>query len=227
MPIPNYKGRSADQIAKIRNLDDSDWQIHTSLSWCDYAERNNAPMALHYAAFHLRTGIEQLWSEILCVAKGGSMSRTEYRSALSKTTTLYKLIDSQSPYYEKFAKFIQLVASVDSRIMPPTVIWEMSRLKRIHGGCGEQLLHFQGISLEGYLSDAWIEGRLMFVRESALWIAKTMESRGNMVVYAPEGLKKPEVFSLWERYRDGKIDEADVRNGLKIVQPIVMHRPSP
>jgi hypothetical protein len=120
------------------------------------------------------------------------------------TTKLYKLIDAAGPHYVKFAEFIQLLASVDSRQHPPTVVWDISRLKRIHGGCGEKLLHFQGIPEKGYRTDAWIESRMKFAFDSAPWMWSTMTTRGNLAVFSPAGLKKPEVFSLWERYRDGK-----------------------
>jgi hypothetical protein len=29
---------------------------------------------------------------------------------------------------------------------PPIVVWDIGRLKRIHGECSTRLLHFQGIS---------------------------------------------------------------------------------
>jgi hypothetical protein len=225
MPIPNYKNRSADEIARSRDFDDSAHHVFSALSWSDYAEKNHAPLALHYGAFHLRTGIEQLWSEILFAAKGGSLGRNEYRNALKSTTTLYKLIDAQAPHYKKFAEFDQLIAKIDSKPHPPTVIWDISRLKRIHGECGGLLLHFQGVSLEGYMSPNWVNERSKFLHDSALWIANTMSERGNLVVYSPEGLKKPEVFSIWERFRDGKIDDTDVLNGLRIIQPMVKDRP--
>jgi hypothetical protein len=227
MPIPEYKGRSADEIAAGKFVNDSAWQIHASLSWCDYAERKQAPTALHYAGLHLRTGVEQLWFEVLFAASGGSITSTAYEEALNSTTKLHKLIDMDGPHYVKFAEFIQILASVDSRSHPPTVVWDIARLKRIHGGCSELLLHFQGIPEKGYRSDAWNENRLRFLLESASWMWSEMTSRGNLAVYAPEGLKKPEVFSLWERYRDGTNTAEDVRIGLRIIQPIVGGRPFP
>lgn len=226
MPIPEYKGRSAEDIAAGKFVDSSGWQIHASLSWCDFAQRRNAPTALHYAGLHLRTGIEQLWFEVLFAASGGSITAAAYEKALRSTTKLYKMIDTAEPHYSKFAEFVQVLASVDSRPHPPTVLWDITRLKRIHGACGELLLHFQGVQEKGYRSNAWSESRLKFLRESALWIFSQMTMRGNLVVYAPEGLKKPEVFSLWGRYRDGMISNDDVRIGLRIIQPIVQSRPS-
>ena len=225
MPIPNYKGLSPEQIISAKYLNDSAWHIWACLAWLDYSKRKNAPIALHYAGFHLRTGIEQLWFEVLFAAKGGSISSVEYKESLRATTTLYKLIDGKAPDYQKYAEFVRLVASVDSRPHPPTIIWDIAKLRRIHGGCSEFLLHFQGIIEEGYLQGEWIAGRTEFLLEAASWIWTRMTETGNLVVFAPEGLKKPEVYSLWERFRDGKNSEEDLINGLRIVQPIVSSRP--
>jgi hypothetical protein len=49
---------SADQVADGKFVNDSAWHIHACLAWCDYAERKQNPTALHYAGFHLRTGVE-------------------------------------------------------------------------------------------------------------------------------------------------------------------------
>lgn len=225
MPIPEYKGRSADDIAAGKFVNDSAWQVYSSLSWCDYAERRSAPTALHYAGLHLRTGVEQLWFEVLFAASGGSITASEYEQALRSTTKLYKMIDAAEPHYVKFAEFVQLLAAVDSRAHPPTVVWDIARLKRIHGGCGELLLHFQGVPEKGYRSDAWNVIRLKFLREAAAWMWSEMTTRGGLAVYSPEGFKKPEVYSLWGRYRDGSNSAEEVRLGLRIIQPIVQGRP--
>lgn len=227
MDFHTFKGRSAVEIFSTPHVDDSGWDIYMSLCWCDYAERTCAPQALHYAGYHLRTGIEYLWFTVLFAAQGGKMSLEEYRKSLKSTTTLYKLIDSRSPHYQKFFEFCEITTSLDSQRHPPMVFWDISKLKRIHGECSSRLLHFQGVPQQGYLSEGWITDRAKFLFESATWIFDTMRTRGNLVVFNPDGLKKPEVFSLWERYRDGKIDREEVRIGLKIVQPIVRTRPPP
>src|SRR5262249_49068287 len=102
MSIPDFRDRSPEEIIGCEYLDDSAWHIYTALSWLDYAQRKNAPIALHYSGFHLRYGIEHLWFEIFFAAKGGDVSPEEYAKAVKKATTLYKLIDSQAPHYKKF-----------------------------------------------------------------------------------------------------------------------------
>lgn len=225
MSIPDFKNRSADQIASAPYTNDSSFHIYASLSWCDYAQRNNAPTALHYAGIHLRMGVEQLWFEVMFAASGGSLTAKQYEEAVNTTTKLYKLIDEVGPHYQKFAEFNQIIASIDSIPHPPTAVWDIVRLKRIHGECGGLLLHFQGVIEKGYRGSDWIESRTRFVYDSALWIWKTMTTRGNLAVFRPDGLKKPEVFELWEKYRDGKNTAEDARIGLRLIQEIMRHRP--
>jgi hypothetical protein len=133
---------------------------------------------------------------------------------------LYKLIDSLAPDYRKFAEFNQIIASIDSYPHPPTVIWDIERLKRIHGECGTRLLHFQGVSDGIYLTDEWMIRQLAFHEEAARWMWDTMRSRGNLVVYRPEDLF-PQTQLIWESFRKGEIDRESVRYRLEIVRPAI------
>lgn len=221
--IPDFQDRTAEQIVNEPLGSDSARHVHAALSWIDYVKRSSAATALYYAGFHLRLGIEYLWFQIFWAARGASLSAAEYRKAIATATKLYKLIDSRAPDYRKFGEFQQIVAALDSRPHPPTVTWDIDRLKRIHGECGKRLLHFQGISGGDYLSDAWAIRQLAFLDESAMWIWNTMKSRGNLVVYRPEGLL-PSAQSIWEDFRTGRIDAESVRYRLQIVRPIVRLR---
>jgi len=224
MAFPSYKGYSADEIAGTKFVSDSAWNIHMALCWCDYAERLSIGHALHYAGLHLRTGIEQIWFEVLIASQGGTMSPDEYLESLKSTTKLYKLIDARSPSYYRFAEFIKIIGGIDRTWHPPSVIWDMTRLKRIHGECGGRLLHFQGVAGKGYLSSQWIEAQMRFVSESARWIFDTIQQRGNLVVYFPDGLARLEVFGIWEQFRDHAITAEDVEIRLKILQPVLRTR---
>jgi len=148
-----------------------------------------------------------------------TLSVNEYRKAIKNATKLYKLIDSLAPDYRKFAEFDQIIASVDRHVHPPTVVWDIDRLKRIHGECSNRLLHFQGISDEDYLSDKWIIQHLALLEESAVWMWNTMRTRGNLVVYRPDGLT-PQTQLTWESFRKGEIDEESVRYRLEIIRPL-------
>jgi len=143
LSIPDFHGRTADQIVTQPFVSDSAWHVHAALSWIDYVKRTSAAIGLHYSGFHLRVGIEYLWFQIFWAGRGGALRVEEYRMAIRNATKLYKLIDSLAPDYRKFAEFDQIIASVDSHVHPPTVVWDIDRLKRIHGECGARLLHFR------------------------------------------------------------------------------------
>jgi hypothetical protein len=186
--VPPIPGQSPEQIIKERFIDDSAWHVMTSLRWTDYVERTEAPMALHYAAFHLRYAVEQLWLKIFSAARGALVSIQDYKRALKNATTLYKLIDSSTPDYKKFAEFDQMIQQLDSSVHPPAVVWDIARLKKIHGECGSRLLHLQESSETGYMSSAWIADRRQFLNDSALWMWNLMMTQGNIIVYYPDGL---------------------------------------
>jgi len=217
--IPDFRGRTAEQIVTEPFISDSAWHIHAALSWADYVKRTSAAIGLHYAGFHLRLGIEHLWFQIFWAGRGGGLPVEEYKKAIKTATKLYKLIDSLAPDYRKFAEFDQIIASVDSRVHPATIVWDIDRLKRIHGECGTRLLHFQGLADGNYLSDKWMIQQLAFLEENATWIWNTMRSRGNLVVYRPKDLF-PQTQLVWESYRKGEIDEESVRYRLEIIRPL-------
>lgn len=221
--IPPYKNRSAEEIIKQEYIDDSAWHIHAVLSWIDYAKRNRAPVVLHYAAFHLRFGIELLWLKIFSASRGHDFGVEDYKRALKSSTTLYKLIDKFAPNYRKFAEFDQIIQTLDTRVHPPTIIWDIGRLRKIHGGCGEYLLHLQEGGEAGYGSQSWTAGRASFLEHSAEWMWQLMTTRGNLVVYHPERLY-PETRLVWESFLKGETDAAGARIRLQLIQPLVQQR---
>jgi len=172
--IPDFHGRTADQIVSEPFIADSAWHVHAALSWIDYVKRTSGAIAM--------------------------LPIDEYKKAIKNATKLYKLIDSLAPDYQKFAEFDQIIASIDRHVHPLTVVWDIERLKRIHGECSSRLLHFQGISEEDYLSEKWMIQHLVFLEESALWMWDTMRARGNLVVYHPQGLT-PQTQLIWDSFR--------------------------
>ena len=218
------KGRTPNEILAGDYVYDSAWHVHTAMSWVDFAKRERSPVALMYGGLQLRYAVELLWYELLSAAHP-SITQTEYIQATAEATTLYRLIDKYSPFYWRFVAFGKVLASADSRPHPPIAEWDMSRLRRIHGGCGRKLLHLQGEPKVSFNSDEWYVDRLSFLDQSCSFIWEEMESSRNKLVFKPEGLKKPEVLELWEQFRDGKIDEDSVRLRLTIAQPILAQRP--
>ena len=221
---PKIKDRDADSIASEQFIGESGGNLHTSLSWLDYAERVQSITPLYYSALHLRLSIEHLWCEILLAAKRGSLDEAEYKKAVSMPTTLYKLIDKLTPDYTKFCRFAQLIISADTVKYPPNIIWDMPRLKRIHGELGGRLLHFHGKESGGAFSDAWVSDQLRFLHDNAYWMWNCLTSKGNLVAFYPQGLK-PDTREIWEEFRNGKIDEEGAFLRLKIMHPVISKRP--
>jgi len=217
--IPDFHGRTADQIVSEPFIADSAWHVHAALSWIDYVKRTSGAIALHYGGFHLRLSVEHLWFQIFWASRGAMLPIDEYKKAIKNATKLYKLIDSLAPDYQKFAEFDQIIASIDRHVHPLTVVWDIERLKRIRGECSSRLLHFQGISEEDYLSEKWMIQHLVFLEESALWMWDTMRARGNHVVYHPQGLT-PQTQLIWDSFRKGEINEESVRYRLEIIRPL-------
>ena len=219
-----YKNKTAEDILSSNYCEDPAWHIRNALSWLDYSERKSCPVALHYAGLHLRLAIEHLWFNLFGAARGGELSQTEYKKAIKSTTTLYQLIDQFSPYYTKFTMMWKIIDELDAMPRPKGIIWNIPKLKRIHGKCSSKTLHFQGVISEGYPKGKWIEDRQRFLYDSSKWMWDKMRSGMGIIVYKPETLKS-DVLPLWERYRDGEIDEESLRHGLNIILPIVKDKP--
>jgi hypothetical protein len=224
MSIPPIESDDANKIVRAGYVADSAWYIHAALCWLAYAEKHNASTALFYAALNVRMGIEHLWFDIFVVSKGNSISEQEYQKAVAQSTKLYKLIDTHSPDYVKFVDFTQMMNSFDSNPHPPTIIWDINRLKRIHGECSERLLHFGGKPHSGYRADQWCSEQIAFLSDSANWMWNEMTSRGNLVVYKPESLQKPEVYEIWQHYQSGALDREGAKLRLQIIQPALRAR---
>jgi len=224
MAVPPIESEDANKIARAEFVSDSAWHVHAALSWLGYSLVKDAPTSLHYSAMHLRLGIEHLWFDIFVASQGASISMQEYEKALSSSTKLYKMIDSLSPNYRKFVDFVHMTNEFDSTPPPPSIAWDIDRLKRIHGETSERLLHFGGVPAAGFRDTSWISSQVAFLKEHEEWMWHNMTTRGNLVVYRPDGLQKPEVFSIWNEFSAGTLDHEGVRIRLKILQPLLKHR---
>jgi hypothetical protein len=56
MSIPDFRGRTAEQIVNEPFVSDSAWHINAALSWTDYVKRTSAAIGLHYAHFICELG---------------------------------------------------------------------------------------------------------------------------------------------------------------------------
>lgn len=217
---PFINPSDANAIAMAEYKDDSTWHFQLSISWIAYAERKSSIAALIYSAIHLRLGIERLWFEIYEVALNLKMSEDEFREAVKKSTKLYKLIQERHPSYFKFIEFTDAVREIDPSIGPPIANWDLHRLSRIHGECSERLLHFKGTAATGIGDETWRATQFKYLHESVAWIISYATKQGNLVIFRPDLLQKPEVFDIWTAFSQG---ETDVE-GIKIRMRLVEHR---
>lgn len=221
--FPPTEGRTAGEIVTSPFIPDSAGHIHSALSWHDLAERENRSIALLYSAIHLRLCIEHLWFEIFQAATGNAISTGDFERAVKEATKLYKLVDERTPQYIKFCRFTQLMASLDSQPHVPSIIWDISRLKRIHGETSSRLLHFTGSSSHGIHSPQWAVEQSAYLKSEATWIWAEMRTRGNLVVLKLEGLE-PEVLETWEEYKSHRIDIESARIRLDLLLPMLRAR---
>src|SRR4030095_5733491 len=129
--MDEWRGKSPNEILANPPVDHSSWHFFQARSWLDSATRENAPSAIHYAAFELRYGIEQLLFELL-VLTSESLSEREYREAIGDPKEMKRLLKSPSRNYAKLAEFTKIVVSVDADA-PPLRFWSLNDLFRYWG----------------------------------------------------------------------------------------------
>src|SRR5436190_3267649 len=133
--MDEWRGKSPNEILVNPAVDHSSWRFFQALSWLDYAVRENAPSAIHYAAFELRYGIEYLLFELLVFASE-SLSLREYQQAIGNPKQMKTMLASPARNYAKLAEFTKVVVSADSDA-PPVQIWNLKDLFRYWGVASE------------------------------------------------------------------------------------------
>ncbi len=183
------------------------WHFDTAKNWLKVAKETKTKYLLLYSAIQLRYGIELLWYRLL-FASNPIISSQEYADATSEATKLYKLIKSQSPNYETFIKFIQILSSFDPmKNQAPVAWWDLPRLSRIHGEISTGFLHLQENPHLCFSSDDWFFNRIALLEDSLGFILNTYKDQGGAsVLYYPDLLKQSGIYEVWEQFRDNKIN---------------------
>ena len=127
----DWRGKSPNEILINPPQNHSSWHFFQARSWLDYATRENAPSAIHYAAFELRYGIEYLLFELLVLASE-SLSLEEYKQTIGSPQATKKLLASPPRNYAKLSEFAEVVVSVDPQA-PPIQFWNLNDLFRYWG----------------------------------------------------------------------------------------------
>ena len=218
--MDDWRGKSPNEILTKSPEDRSSWHFFQARSWLDYATRENAPSAIHYAAFELRYGLEYLLFELLLLASE-SLTLREYRKAIGNPKETKKMLKSPARDYVKLTEFTKIVVSVDSDA-PPLQFWNLDDLFR-HWGVASEFLHFLGPHSANYSEIDWTAkaiGRLDSVL-SSIWSAMT-DTIGNAMMRPSQ--MPPEVHQAWAEFKDGTLAKDDLTRRLMIMQPILRMR---
>lgn len=112
----DFTGLTADKILGNPVQDSYSWHVFQALSWIDYAKRNKAPSAIHYAAFELRYGIEYLLFQLL-VLKNKFLTRTDYEKCIGDPREMKRRLANLGTNYQKLAEFTEMLLSLDLRLL--------------------------------------------------------------------------------------------------------------
>ena len=213
--MDDWRGKSPNEILTSSPLDHSHWHFFQARSWLDYATRENAPSAIHYAAFELRYGIESLLFESLLLASE-SLTLREYRQAIGNPKETKKMLESPARDYAKLTEFTKIVVSVDSHA-PPLHFWSLDDLFRYWGRASE-FLHFVGPHATSYSDAAWIAKAIARLDSvlNTVW-SNITGTIGNPLMKPSQ--MPPEVRQAWTEFKDGTLSKDDLIRRLKIMQP--------
>jgi hypothetical protein len=218
--VYDWQGKSPEDILENPPTDQYVWHIFQARSWLDYATRENAPSAIHYAALELRYGIEYLLFQLL-VLISESLTEQEYKRAIGRPHEMKKMLASPIRNYAKLAEFTETIGSVDANA-PPLQFWNLDDLFRDWGTASEYL-HFCGPHVATYSQTAWVAkaiARLDSVLDR-LWSALT--STVGIAAMRPSQME-PEVRKAWEEFKNDDLKRDDLFLRLKIMQPALRMR---
>jgi hypothetical protein len=218
--VDDWRGKSPNEILANSPVNCSSWDFFQARSWLDYATRENAPSAIHYAAFELRYGIEYLLFELLLLASE-SLTFREYRQAIGDPKETKKLLKSPVRDYAKLTEFTKIVVSVDSHA-PPLHFWSLDDLFRYWGAASE-FLHFVGPHVASYSDATWIAKAIARLDSvlNAVW-SNITGTIGNPLMKPSQ--MPPEVRQAWAEFKDGTLSKDDLICRLKIMQPALQMR---
>jgi hypothetical protein len=213
--VHDWQGKWPNEILTNRPLDRSSWHFFQARSWLDYATRENAPSAIHYAAFELRYGIEYLLFELLVFASE-SLSLREYEQAIGDPKQMKTMLASPARNYAKLAEFSKGVVSVDPHA-PPVLIWNLNDLFRYWGWASE-FLHFVGPHSVTYFRTDWTVKAIAKLDSALTRLWSAITNTVGIALIRPSNME-PEVRQAWTEFKSGALGKDDLIRRLKIMQP--------
>jgi hypothetical protein len=218
--VHDWRGKSANEIFANRRVDHSSWHFFQARSWLDYATREDAPSAIHYAAFELRYGIEYLLFELLVVTSE-SLSLEEYKQIIGNPQAMKKLLRSQPRNYSKLSEFAEVIVSVDPQA-PPIHFWDLNDLFR-YWGVASEYLHFVGAHSASYYRTDWTAKAIARLDSVLHPIWSAVTTTVGYGVMRPSQMP-PEVHQAWTQFKDGTLAKDDLACRLMIMQPALRMR---
>ena len=213
------KNKSAEQILKAKDrLQFSTWHFLQARRLLDYAKRTNSPGALHYSAFEIRYGIEELLFELLVLTKRG-LNDKQYKKCIGNPNAMRKMLEHQDVTYSKLLAFTRIAMDMDARPDKPNLrYWELKELFK-HWGKVSSYLHFCGPQKATYDSEQWISKALSELDEISLIFWKSATETAGFGLMAPDTMK-PAAAQIWSDFKEGIITLQDVKARLEISRPI-------
>jgi len=215
--IPTHKNRSPEQIIEEKKCFDSVGRIYKSLSWLDYAQKNENISSLEYAALETRLGIEQLLFEQLIVGVGTELDQKEYKKCKGNAKKLDQIINGLIPRYEKLVDFTIALAPAKISIAK----WDNRKLIELSGKVS-RYLHWSGGLDTTVMSKKWFANGISIVNEATdyIWGILTTAKTAVMPI---DGLE-PEIKELWMLFEADKISIDSVVKRAEILEPILENR---
>jgi hypothetical protein len=213
--VQDWRGKSPNEILTNPPLNESTWHFFQARSWLDYATREDAPAAIHYAAFELRYGSEYLLFELLVLASE-SLSLHEYKQAIRDPQRMKKMLASPLRNYSKLADFSKVVVSVDSHA-PPLHFWNLNDLFR-YWGVASEFLHFLGGHSATYSRTDWAPKAIARLDSALNLVWSNITGTIGKALMRPSQME-PEVRQAWTEFKDGTLTKGDLILRLRIMQP--------
>jgi len=214
---PDYRNRTAEQIASEDIFHDAIGFGYRAASWLDYAKRTENFAAAQYAAIDGRLSIEHLVFELLVITSGPELTEENYKRCLNEPRKLQKLLNQIVPDYDKLVHFSALIASMEPGI-PEINTWDIRELMRSWGVLSENL-HWSGAHVQTTENSKWQADTLEKIAGvvEPYWERMSLGRSGCMRVESMDS----KVQEIWEDFKSGTIEVSSAKTRLELIRPLL------
>lgn len=189
----------------------SDWLIAQARDLAEASRRYAASNLLIYGALEARNAIEQLYFEILLLLYDGQVPRHLFQDWRRRGNGFRNEIKRVEPHYRQLARFTQIALHLDSQSPFTAVAWDFATLTRLWHALSDYC-HAQGHPVPTLDSTDWMSRGYGLVVETYEYFRQNMTG-GVTALLKPSDMS-PEARAVWERYRDNRITESQMREEL-------------